>query len=175
MKVSAKDLGTGKEQHITITSQNSLSEEEINKIKADAEKYKAEDEKKRKEVDALNAAEGYAYQVRNSLEDVNLKDNFTDEQKTSLNEKVEAVLKSVKDKNLNEAETNKKALEETFNPIIQEIYKKAAPENAQGGMDPNMFNEMFKNAAGATGTQPTSGDNEPSTDDIQDADFDEVK
>ena len=175
LKVSAKDLGTGKEQHITITSQNSLSEEEINKIKADAEKYKAEDEKKRKEVDALNAAEGYAYQVRNSLEDVNLKDNFTDEQKTSLNEKVEAVLKSVKDKNLNEAETNKKALEETFNPIIQEIYKKAAPEGSQGGMDPNMFNEMFKNAAGAAGAQPTSGDNEPSTDDIQDADFDEVK
>lgn len=178
LKVSAKDLGTGKEQHITITSQNSLSEEEINKIKADAEKYKAEDEKKRKEVDALNAAEGYAYQVRNSIEDANLKDNFTDEQKTSLNEKVEAVLKSVKDKNLNEAETNKKALEETFNPIIQEIYKKAAPEGSQG-MDSNMFNEMFKNAAGATGTQPTSGEGETSnnegSDDIQDADFDEVK
>jgi len=126
----------------------------------------------------LNAAEGYAYQVRNSIEDANLKDNFTDEQKTSLNEKVEAVLKSVKDKNLNEAETNKKALEETFNPIIQEIYKKAAPEGSQG-MDSNMFNEMFKNAAGATSSQPTSGEsdtsNNESTDDIQDADFDEVK
>ena len=95
-----------------------------------------------------------------------------------MNEKVEAVLKSVKDKNLNEAETNKKALEETFNPIIQEIYKKAAPEGAQG-MDSNMFNEMFKNASGATGTQPTSGESETSnnesSDDIQDADFDEVK
>ena len=180
LKVSAKDLGTGKEQHITITNSDGLTPEEIERIKADAEKFKEEDAKRKAEVDKLNAAEGYAYQIRNTMDEENFKDKFTEEQKKTLNEKIDVVLAAAKDKDVEKTEAAKKELEDVFNPIIQEIYKQAAPQGGAnpeaGPMDADMFSQMFNGAqaqaGGAPQGEPTSQAPEGDTTDVP---FEEVK
>lgn len=177
LKVSAKDLGTGKEQHITITSDNTLTPEEIERIKKEAEKYKEEDAKKKAEVDKLNGAESYAYQVRNTLDEENFKDKFTEEQKKTLTEKVEAVLAAVSAKNTAKAEEAKKELEGVFNPIIQEIYKQSTPQGAEGqnGMNADMFSQMFNQAGGATNNAGASTTANTTSNDSGEVPFEEVK
>jgi molecular chaperone DnaK len=154
-------LGTGKENEITIKDSGGLSQEEIARIKAEAEKFKAEDERKKEEIDKLNAAEGYAYQIRNLLSDESLKDKFTEEQKKGLQEKVDAVIEAVKEKDLQKTEAARTELESMWQPIASEMYKQAAGEN--GGFD---FQDMFDKAQQQGGTPPTDGN---------DVDFEEVK
>lgn len=161
LKVSAKDLGTGKENSVKIESNNGLSKEEIERIKAEAEQYKAEDAKKKAEVDKLNQAESFAYQMKNFTEDEQMKDKFTDDQKKSINEKADALLESVKAKNLSDVEAKQKDLEEYFRPISEEMYKNAA----QAQQTAQSTNE----SAGTTTTESEKKQ------DAQDVDFEEVK
>lgn len=162
LKVSAKDLGTGKENEITIKDSGGLSQEEIARIKADAEKFKAEDDRRKEEIDKLNAAEGYAYQIRNLLSDESLKGKFTEEQKKGLQEKVDAVIEAVKEKDLQKTETARTELENMWQPIASEMYKQAAGENGSG-FD---FQDLLNKAQQQGGTPPT---------DDNDVDFEEVK
>lgn len=151
LSVSAKDLATNKEQHITINNQNSLSQEEIDRIKADAEKFKAEDEKKRKELEDLNAAESYMYSVKSTLDNENFKDKFTEDEKTSINDKMEVLKKALEDRsNVEAVKTAKDELEKVFQPIIMKIYEAAAPkqgENTQTNPFGDAFNDVFGGAA----------------------------
>ena len=130
LKVSAKDLGTGKENSIRITGTNNLSKEEIERIKAEAEKFKAEDEKKRQEINTLNASESFAYQMKNMTEDEQMKDKFTDEQKKFITEKSDAILEAVKSKESSKAETLKNELEKYVQDISSKLYEQqqAQPE-----------------------------------------------
>lgn len=160
LKVSAKDLGTGKENSVKIESNNGLSKEEIDRIKADAEKFKAEDAKKKSEVDKLNQAESFAYQMKNFTEDEQMKDKFTEDQKKSINEKADALLESVKTKDLSDVEAKQKDLEEYFRPISEEMYK-----NAQA----NQQNAQPTNEASGTTTSETEKK------DTEDVEFEEVK
>lgn len=162
LKVSAKDLGTGKENEITIKDSGGLSKEEIARIKADAEKFKAEDDRRKEEIDKLNAAEGYAYQIRNLLSDESLKGKFTEEQKKGLQEKVDAVIEAVKEKDLQKTEAARTELENMWQPIASEMYKQAAGENVSG-FD---FQDLLNKAQQQGGTPPT---------DDNDVDFEEVK
>ena len=123
LKVSAKDLGTGKENSIKITGTNNLSKEEIERIKAEAEKFKAEDEKKRQEISTLNNAESFAYQMKNMCDDEQMKDKFTDEQKKFITEKAEAILEAVKSKESSKAETLKNELEKYVQDISSKLYE----------------------------------------------------
>lgn len=164
VKVSAKDLGTNKEQHITIEGGNSLSEEEIERIKKDAEKYKEEDEKRKAEADKLNNAEAYAYSVRNTIEDN--PDIASESEKTELTNKINEVLSAVKDNNVSEAEKNRKSLEESFSPIAAKLYKNFESQN-QGGNAPGFD---FSNAFNAQNNSAKDPKNEP-----EDVPFEEVK
>lgn len=128
LTVSAKDKGTGKENSITIKDSNSMSPEEIERIKADAERFKEEDAKKKAEVDKLNACESFAYQVRNSVEDEAVKELVTEDEKKVINEKVEAITEAVKAQNGDKAEELRKDLENYFNPIAQRIYQQNAAQ-----------------------------------------------
>lgn len=123
LKVSAKDLGTGKENSIKITGTNNLSKEEIERIKAEAEKFKAEDEKKRQEINTLNVSESFAYQMKNMTEDEQMKDKFTDEQKKFITEKVDAILEAVKSKESSKAESLKSELEKYVQDISSKLYE----------------------------------------------------
>jgi len=85
MNVTAIDKATGKENKITITNERGrLSKEEIEKMVNDAERFKEEDEKVKKVIEAKNSFENYCFQIRNTLYDENLKAKFTDEDKTTI-------------------------------------------------------------------------------------------
>ena len=155
LNVSAKDLGTQKEQHITIENSNSLSQDEIDRIKKEAEDHKAEDEAKKAEMDKKNSAEGYIYSVERSLNDENLKDKFTEDEKKQLEDLVKEGKEAINANDNTKMFEKKDELEKVYSPIISRIYKENMPKDANGNpqVDPNMFSQMF----GGTGSNPFAG------------------
>ena len=145
LTVSAKDLGTQKEQHITISDSNSLSQEEIDRIKKEAEEHKAEDEKKKAELDKKNEAEGYIYSIEKSLNDEQLKDKFTDDEKKQLEDIIKEAKEAIDAKDDEKMFAKKDELEKVYAPIITRIYKENMPKDENGNpkIDPNMFGNMF--------------------------------
>jgi molecular chaperone DnaK len=127
VSVTATDLATKKEQHITIQN-DSLSDDEIAKIKADAEKFKEADEKKKKEIEAIDSAERFAFQVEKVLDDKDKQDVVTDEQRTKLTELIKNLKDACFTRELDKIEEAKKALEEVWNPIMKDMYEKAKKE-----------------------------------------------
>lgn len=121
VSVSAKDLGTGKEQKVTIQN-NNLSESEIEQIKKDAEKYAEEDKKKQEDIKTINDASAFAFSIKNMLEDDAVKDKISDDEKTKLNESVEKVEEAVKLSNTQTVKTAKSELESLWTPIAQKLY-----------------------------------------------------
>ena len=131
LSVSAKDKATGKEQHITIDNSSSLSEDEIKKIKEDAERFKDEDEKKRKELEKINQAQSYLNGVESTLKDESMSSSFSDDEKSTIKEKVEALNKALDNReNIEDIEKAKEDLEKTFTPIVTRIYQNM--QNTQG-------------------------------------------
>ena len=147
LSVSALDKGTGKEQKITIESKSSLTEEDIERMKKEAEEYAEDDKKAKERVQKMYDADSFAYAVEKSLGE--LSDKITEEQKTAVNEKVENLRAMIQTDNLDAVETAKKDLESVWFPISEEIYKSQTSSNgtantegvngnpfANGGFDP---------------------------------------
>ena len=157
LTVTAVDKATNKEQHITISDSNSLSQEEIDRIKKEAEEHKAEDAAKKAEFDKKNEAEGYIYSVERSLNDDNLKDKFTSDERKQLEDIVAAAKKAIDEKDDTTMFAKKDELEKVYNPIITRIYQENMPKDANGNpqVDPNMFGNMFGGQAG--GQNPFGG------------------
>ena len=147
LSVSAVDKGTGKEQKITIESKSSLTEEDIERMKKEAEKYAEEDKKTKERVQKIYDADSFAYAVEKSLDELSGK--ITEEQKTAVNEKVENLRAMIKTDNLEAVETAKKDLEAVWFPIAEEIYKSQAP------------NDGMANAEGANGNPFANGGFDP--------------
>lgn len=146
VKVSAKDLGTGKEQKVTIQN-SSLSDEEIEQIKKDAEKYAEEDKKKRDDADAINTASSFAFSVARSLDDDNIKDKLTGEERAKAEAAVKDAEEAVKNNDAEKAKSAREALEAVWAPIAANIY--AQQQNAQdSGAQPDgtPFDDVVKNA-----------------------------
>lgn len=138
LNVSAVDKSTGKKNNITITNDTGrLSKEQIEKMVAEAEKFKAEDEALASTVQAKNHLESYAFQVKGSCDDDNIKDKISAEDKKKITEKADEVL-SWLEKNQTatkeEFEHHQKELEKIVNPIMSKLY------GAQGGMPGGMPN-----------------------------------
>ena len=130
VNVSAKDLGTGKEQKITITSSTNLSDEEIEKKVKEAEMYAQEDSKKKELIEARNNADSMIYQSEATLEEV--KDKIKDADKEKITKAIEE-LKAVKDSdNLDEIKAKTEELTKAFYAVSEEIYKNANPNQGQG-------------------------------------------
>merc|ERR1719273_2536097 len=135
LNVSAKDKKGSATGKIRIESEKGrLSQDEIDKIVKDAERYKEEDERMRKKVAAKNGLESFAYQIRNACDDPKMKDVLSDEDKTSIIEAVDEVVKWV-DENpsaeTEEFEAKQKELEEKWKPIMMKAYGGAG--GAEGG------------------------------------------
>ena len=129
VNVSAKDLGTGKEQKITITSSTNLSDEEIDQKVKEAEMYAQEDSKKKELIEARNNADSMIYQSESTLEEVEGK--IKDEDKEKIEKAIEE-LKSVKDSdNLDEIKEKTENLTQAFYAISEELYKNANPDGEQ--------------------------------------------
>lgn len=157
LNVSAKDKATGKEQKITI-SNNNLSDDEIERMKAEAEAHKEEDAKRVEKMNKLNLAQSLVNAIDNLFNDENMKDKITDEDKNNITPAKEALSEALKEYNSAENKdeayekimTAQKNLEEVYNPFIQKLYASANPQGAQGA-NPfngagNPFGDMFNGA-----------------------------
>ena len=154
VSVSAQDKGTGKQQHITITSSTSMDKNEIDAAIKDAEKYAAEDAKRREEVDTRNAADQSIYSTEKMLDD--LGDKVSDDQKSGIQEKIDA-LKTIKDSG--SVEEVKAKTDE----LQQELYKLSEILYSQnGGAAPDMGGDFNPNPD--MGGAPMGDENVPDAD-----------
>ncbi len=133
VKVSAKDLGTGKEQNITITASTNLSQDEIDKAVKEAEQFAAEDKAKKEEVDTHNNAEHLVYQTEKTLGE--LGDKATDEEKAAVQAAIDKLKEVNKGTDLQAIKDAMDELQKAFYPIAEKMYKNAAPQGE--GCDPN--------------------------------------
>ena len=131
VNVSAKDLGTGKQQKITISSSSNMSKDDIDKAVKDAEKFEAEDKKRREEVDKKNEAENLCYSVEKLLSDSG--DKIPADAKTDLTSKVAALRASVTANNLEDIKAKTEELQKAMYAVSENLYKNAAPQQGQPG------------------------------------------
>ena len=131
VNVSAKDLGTGKEQHITITSSTNMSKEDIDKAVKEAEKFAAQDKAQKEAVDVKNQAESIIFQSEKALNE--LGDKVTAEEKAPITEKIEALRKSIAGGNTEEIKKGTEELQKAFYAISEKLYQQSAQNNAAGG------------------------------------------
>jgi len=145
LNVTATDKSTQKTNKITITNDKGrLSKEDIERMVAEAEKYKAEDEEAKERVSAKNHYESYAYNLRNSLQDEKIGGKLEAGDKTKLEQAVDAAIKWLDDNqegSKDEYESRQKELEELANPIMMKLYQQAggAPGGMPGGGFPGGF------------------------------------
>lgn len=138
VKVTAKDLGTGKEQHITITASTNLSEDEINKAVAEAEQYAAEDKKRKEAIDVKNEADSMVFQTEKMMKD--MEDKLDAADKTDVEAKLNKLkeindrvnVETITDVEVNELKEAKEALTQAFYAISEKMYAQVAPNAAPG-------------------------------------------
>lgn len=160
VNVSAKDLGTGKEQKITISNSTSMSKEDIDKAVKEAEQFAAEDKKRREAVDAKNEAENIVYQAEKLVNESG--DKIPEADKNAINTKVAALKEAISKDDAALIGTAKEELQKTLNDAAAKLYQQAAP---QGGA-PDM------NGAQPNGGNPTG--NNGGDPNVYDADFTDV-
>ena len=155
VNVSAKDLGTGKEQKITISSSTNMSKEDIDKAVKEAEQYAAEDKKRREEVDAKNEAENMVYQAEKLVNESG--DKLSGDDKNSINTKVSALKEAISKNDADMMKAAKDDLQKALYDVSAKLYQQAAPQGApqQGAPDmggaqpdnngnPNVYDADFK-------------------------------
>lgn len=180
--VSAKDKATGKEQKVTIQNSTSLSKEEIERIKADAELHKAEDEAKKKEMSIINSTESKVYGIENALKSAG--DKVSEDDKKAVETKILEVKKILDTKVVADIEKASKELDDVWNPVVAKIYGGGSSTNGSnpfgdfaggnGGFDFNDMMNNMKNAAGNSSTQNTDSTDNSQTESSE-VDFEEVK
>ncbi len=153
VNVSAKDLGTGNEQHITITSSSNMSKEDVDRAVKEAEQYAAEDKKRREEVDTINSADQFVYTTEKLITDAG--DKITAEEKTDIETGLEALKKQIAEKNIDGIKSAQDELQKKVYTVSEKLYNAAqAAQAAQGA------------PTGDAGAQPDSN--------VYDADFNDV-
>ena len=146
VNVSAKDKGTGKEQHITITSSTNMSDEDIDRAVKEAEMFAEEDKKAKEAVEVKNRAEHMIFQSEKTLSD--LGDKVTESEKAEVNAAIEKLKETVKGNNTDAIKADTEALEKSFYSISEKLYKQAQEaQGAQGGEqagDGNFYGADFE-------------------------------
>ena len=162
VNVSAKDLGTGKEQHISITSSTKMSKEDIQKAVDDAAKYAEEDKKRKEAVDAKNNAENLVFQCEKALTDFG--DKVSADEKAAVQPKIDALKEALKTDNTDDIKAKSDELQKAFSEIATKVYQAAgaAAQAAQG-------------AAEGGSTDNNGGNDGGNGSDFVDADFKDVE
>ena len=145
VNVSAKDLGTGKEQHITISSSSNMSKEDIDKAVKAAEQFAEEDKKRREEVETKNNAENLCYQAEKLVNESG--DKLEEADKTEVNNKVAALKATMQNGTVEEIKSGMDELQKAIYAVSEKLYKASAPQQGeqaapganpqQGGQNPN--------------------------------------
>jgi len=146
LNVGATDSASGKTESITITNEKGrLSQSEIDRMVEEAEKYKDEDEANKQKIEAKNGLENYCFQMRNSMEDANLKEKFEAADKQAIEDAVKEALDWLETNQLAEKEefdAKQKEVEAIANPIMMKVYQASGAGGGgmpdMGGMDPDM-------------------------------------
>ena len=161
VNVSAKDLGTGAEQKITITASSNLSKEDIDKAVKEAEQYAAEDKARKDEVDARNAADQVIYQSEKTLNEMG--DKVTESDKAPVLAAIEKLKEAQKGTDVAAIKAATDEVQKAFYSVSEKLYKNAAPQG-----DPNA------NCGGDCGGCGTQDSGKPGDDGVVDADYEEV-
>ena len=161
VNVSAKDLGTGKEQHITISSSSNMSKDDINKAVKEAEKFAEEDKKHREQVDSKNEAENLCYSVEKLISENGAKIDEAD--KTELNQKVAAVKEILSSGSAEDIKAKTEELQKSLYAVSEKLYKNSAPQQNAGPAGPQQ---------GAPGAGPAGKG--PNGQNVYDADYKDV-
>ncbi len=154
VNVSAKDLGTGKEQHITITSSSNMSKEDIDKAVKDAEKFAAEDKKRREEVEEKNNAENLVYAVEKLINENG--DKLDEADKNDLSAKSAALKDAINRNDMSAVKSQVEELQKAMYAASEKLYKNAAPQQPQdaqqgnpaGGPTGNVYDAEYKDVDG---------------------------
>ena len=149
VNVTAKDLGTGKEQHITITASTNMSKDDIDKAVKEAEQFAAEDKKRKEEVDVRNEADQMVYQIEKSMTDFG--DKVTEDDKAKVQPKLDALKEALKGTDIEAIKTAKDELQKEFYEVAGKIYQAqgaaagaaegAAPQQDNGPVDGEVIDE----------------------------------
>ncbi len=170
VNVSAKDLGTGKEQHITITAGSNMSDDDIERAVKEAAEFEAQDKKRKEAVEARNDADAFVFQTEKALNEVG--DKIADSDKTQVQadlEAVKAVLERTKDAEMSDSDLDElKAAKEKLTNSAQSLFTKMyeSMQQAQGAAGPDMGAGAGPDMGGAASSAPE--------DDVIDGDFREV-
>lgn len=156
VNVSAQDKGTGKEQHITITSSTNMSKEDIDKAVKEAEQYAAEDKKRREDVDVRNNADQMVYQCEKTLTEMG--DKLEEGEKSAVQAKIDETKEALKGDDIEKIKTASEALQQEIYKISEKVYKAAqeaaaaqqgdasADPSAPQGNDSNVYEADYKDA-----------------------------
>ena len=169
VSVSAVDKATGKEQHITIENSNSLTKEEVERIKREAEEHAAEDAKTKERLENANKAEGIILQTEKLIDDFKDKnDILTEEDKTYLNSKIDELKKMKENSNFDNLENTIKEVQARLYTISAKAYgQQNGGTNTTGGFDPNMFANFAQNFGGGNTSTNTTANNTNSEPDVE--------
>ena len=157
VNVSAKDLGTGKEQHITISSSSNMSKEDIDKAVKAAEQFAEEDKKRREEVETKNNAENLCYQAEKLVNESG--DKLEEADKTEVNNKVAALKTTMQNGTVEEIKSGMDELQKAIYAVSEKLYKASAPQQGE--------------QQAAPGANPQQGGQNPNGD-VYDADYKDV-
>ena len=135
VNVSAKDLGTGKEQHITITSSTNMSKEDVEKAVHEAEQYAAEDAKRKEEIDTRNQGDQMVYQTERTLEE--LGDKVDAAEKAEVESKLNELKETLKGSDTAAIKAATEALTQVFYKLSEKMYQQANPQGGQPGANPS--------------------------------------
>ena len=147
VNVTAKDLGTGKEQHITITSSTNMSQADIDKAVKDAERFAEEDKKQKEAVDIKNRADSLVFQTEKTLQEVG--DKVSDADKAPVNSALEALKTAIAGGNTDDIKAKSEELEKAFYALSEKLY---AAAGANAGADAGANTQGDANANGGDGT-----------------------
>lgn len=177
VNVSAKDLGTGKEQHITITAGSSMSDDEIDRAVKEAQEYEAQDRKRKEAIDARNEADSFVFQTEDALKQVG--DNLDAADKSAVESDLNALKalleanpqpENMTDDQVSEMKAAKEKLMESAQKVFAKMYENAQAAQGAAGAGPDMSNMNMGGAGPDTGATNNAG----GSDDVVDADFKEV-
>ncbi|MEG2165561.1 MAG: molecular chaperone DnaK, partial [Ruthenibacterium sp.] len=162
VNVSAKDLGNGKQQNITITSSTNMSKDDVEKAVKDAERFADEDKKKREAVDTRNGADQMVFQTEKAMEEMG--DKISADEKSDITAKLDALKEALKGEDLEAIKAKQEEVQKAFYAVSEKVYKEAAAaQQAAGGAQ----------SAGADAGAGAPND-APHDDNVVDADFKEV-
>lgn len=171
LTVTAVDKATGKEQHITIENSNTLSQTEVERIKAEAKQHEKDDERIKQDLERTNKCDGLIYQTENLMETFKDNDSMTEDDKTFFNEKIERLKEMKKDKNFDELDNLNEEVTKRWNDVSARAYGQNSSSNNPFTYTKNsndIFNQMFGNFS-------TETTNKPKNTESSDGDFEEVK